>query len=121
MNRPTPPLPRWLAAVVVLLLGLACGVATALVHRDWWGMALGIGAAAAVTVALPGTWWGRPAFAAGWVLAMLAALLPPGGGGFLVVADLLGYGLLGASLLLLLVSVATSRPGRARSGVGPSS
>lgn len=105
-----------LGAPAVLLLGIVCGLATALVHRDWWGMALGVAAAATVSVALPATWWGRPAFAAGWVLAILVVLLPPPGGGFVVVADLLGYGLLGGSLLLLLVCVLTSRPGRVRAG-----
>lgn len=112
---------RVLIAASTLLLGLACGVAAVLVHRDWYGLVLGAGVALTVAMALPGTWWGRAAFAAGWVLAVLATLLPPAGGGFLVVGDLLGYGMLGGSLLLLAACVATSRGGRRTVGVGPSS
>lgn len=112
---------RALVATLALVLGLACGLATALVHRDWWGLVLGVGTAVTVPWALPAAWWGRPVFAVGWVAAILAVLLPPAGGGFMVVGDLLGYGLIGGSLVLLVACVVTSRPGRHPERVGPSS
>ena len=112
---------RVLVALLVLLAGAASGLATALVHRDWYGLLLAVGVAVAVPLALPGAWWGRAAFGIGWVLAVLTTLVPPAGGGFLVVGDLLGYAMLGGSLALFGTCVATSRTGRRTVRVGPAS
>lgn len=114
----------WLRAAVALLcvtLGVACGLAAMLVHRDWYGLALGFGVALAAPLALPAAWWGRASFGVGWSLAVVAVLVPPPGGGFVLVGDLLGYAVLGGSFVLLAACVWTSRPGRRAVGVGPSS
>jgi hypothetical protein len=101
---------RWLWALPAVLLGGLLGVAALAVHRHavwvggWplpWGVLLAVAAPAAVGVVLRR----RPAallgFLLGWLVLVLAALGDGPGGDFLLLSDVLGWGFLGASLVLI--------------------
>ena len=49
-----------------------------LLHQRGWGLALGLAAAAATTLALPRGWWSRVAFMLGWMGAVVWAMVPHG-------------------------------------------
>ena len=103
-------------AVAILLLavvGLVSGVAAVLVHGDWWGLLLGLATTAAVLVLLGGRRWARPAFAVGWVAALVAAMLPRAEGDYLVAGSLEGYLLL-VTVPVWVVAALTSVAGRGR-------
>jgi hypothetical protein len=103
---------RWAAALGVLAVGAVSGGAAVLVHQRWWGLALGLVSATAVAVALPARWWLRPAFAAGWMAVVTAAVLPRAEGDYLIPANVAGYAVLGWSFALLLASLVTLPPRR---------
>jgi hypothetical protein len=100
---------RWLWAIPGVLVGGLVGLEALVVHRDalWlgavplpWGALLAIATAAAIGVALRG----RPplllGFLAGWLLVLWRALGGGAGGDFVLMNDVVGWGFLGANLLL---------------------
>ena len=104
---------RVLTAAGLLAVGAVSGMAAVLVHARWWGVPLVVAAVVATLVALPGGWWSRVAFSAGWVVALGYALVPRPEGDFLLAATLRGYLLLGTSLVVVVWAIATL-PRRAR-------
>lgn len=104
---------RSMLALVLLVVGAGGGLAAALVHDAWWGLLLGLAAAALTTIALPAGGW-RFAFMLGWFGVIAYAVLPRPEGDYLIPATASGYGVLGGSFLLFLVALATlPRPGTA--------
>ena len=103
---------RALVAVVLLALGAVSGLAAVLVHGDWWGLVLAWAAMAAVLVALPREWYGRSAFAAGWILLMVNSLGTRPEGDFLVASTTRGYLLLLTAPVLVVVCVVGLLGGR---------
>lgn len=104
----------WLAVRLgCAIVGLAAGLAAVLVHQRWWGLLLGLAAAVAYALALPGG-VARLAFTLGWAGAVVSGALQRPEGDFLVAADTAGYVLLFAAPALVLVAVATLVPGRRR-------
>jgi hypothetical protein len=91
-------------------------LATILLHPLWWGFSLSVVATLAALLALPRGWLTRLPFGVGFV-ALVAWMAPQRDeGDFVVSSDLLGYALLGFSLVVLVVAVATlPRPRRVRS------
>jgi hypothetical protein len=109
-----------LAALGLLVLGAATGIATVVLHSAWWGLLLGVVATAASLAALPPGWWSRAAFGVAWAVTVGYFSVRPGEGGYLVSANAHGYLLLGCAMVVLAVSLATlPRPGRADAGKGP--
>jgi hypothetical protein len=104
--------------VALLVVGAAGGLAAVLLHQRGWGLALGLAACAASTLALPRGWWSRVAFGLGWMGSVVWAMVPRAEGDYLIPANLWGYALLVGSFVVLLVALATSGPGR---GPGPGS
>jgi hypothetical protein len=103
---------RWLWALPAVLAGGLVGVAALVVHRQavwvggWplpWGVLLSVAAPTAVGLALRP----RPAlllgFLFGWALLVLSALGDGPGGDFLLMSDVLGWGFLGTTLVLITV------------------
>lgn len=86
----------WRALIAVLLLvgGGAVAVCTVLLHDYAWGMALGVATTVAVLMAAPPGWWGRFAFALGWVGVLWRASTETAAGDYLVSTDTAGYALL---------------------------
>jgi disulfide bond formation protein DsbB len=96
-----------LLAALLALLGAGSGLAAALLHQRWWGLALGLLAGVAVTVAVPAGWSRRVSWAAGWLVAVgLAASRRPEGD-YVVPGNAAGYTLLIASLVLAVVAMVT--------------
>lgn len=100
---------RWLWAIPAVLFGGLVGLEALVVHRDavWvgevplpWGALLAIAAPTAVGIALRG----RPplllGFLAGWLLVLWRALGGGPGGDFVLMNDMLGWGFLGANVLI---------------------
>jgi hypothetical protein len=103
---------RAAVAVLALLGGAVVGMCVVVLHPYWWGFLLGAGATAALLVTLPGGWWRRLPFAAGWfaVAAVLAVERPEGD--YLVRSSAEGYLLLGASVVVLLGGIVGLRDHR---------
>jgi hypothetical protein len=101
---------RLAIAVLALLLGVAVGGCALLLHRYWWGLALGVAATVALLVAIPGRWWRRPPFALGWVAAVLVLGTERPEGDYLVALNAQGLLLLGAGIAVLVAGVAGLRP-----------
>jgi hypothetical protein len=99
------------SVLALLLVGVAGGLATVLLHQRGWGLLLGLAAAAACTRALP-RGWARVGFMLGWMGAVGWAMAPRPEGDYLVPGNLLGYAMLVGSFVLLLVALATSGPTR---------
>ena len=97
-------------AVALLLVGAVGGLATVLLHQRGWGLALGLAAGAASTLALPRGWWSRVAFMLGWMGAVVWAMVPRAEGGYLIPGNTAGYALLVGSFVVLLVALSTSGP-----------
>lgn len=103
---------RWsgaLAAPASLVVGAAVGLCAVLLHDLWWGLLLGVVTTTALLVALPPAWWGRLAFALGWVVVLWRATTERAEGDYLVSADVSGYALLGFGLLVLTSGIAGLR------------
>jgi hypothetical protein len=98
-------------ALVLLVVGAAGGLATVLLHQERWFLVLGLAAALASTLALP-RGWRRTAFMLGWAGAVAWATVPRAEGDYLIPGNGSGYLLLGGSLVVLLLALATSGPGR---------
>lgn len=109
-----------LLALPVFGLGATTAYAAVLVHTRWWGLSLGLAACACALVALPGRWWGRLAFAAGWVVVVARGALPRAEGDYLVGADPSGYALLVATLVVLMGAMVTVGGRRVDQGERPS-
>lgn len=105
---------RILAALGLLILGAGTGIATVAVHRLSWALVLAVAATTLTAYAVPPAWWGRLAFAAGWVVTVGWLAVPRPEGDYLIGQDWQGYLVLGVGMLLILVGVATlPRPRRA--------
>jgi hypothetical protein len=89
------------------------------VHGWWWGLALGLAGGAAAVLALPPRWWGRLAFAGGWVLTVGYLTVPRPEGDYVIASDPAGYALLAGTLALMLVAIVTVRAGPAKSSGRP--
>ncbi len=96
----------WLV-LPVFVLGATTAYAAVLLHSRWWGLALGLAACACLLGALPGRWWGRLAFALGWVIVVGRASIPRAEGDYLVAADATGYTFLVATLVVVTGSLVT--------------
>lgn len=105
---------RAVAALLLLLVGAVSGLAGVLVHARWWGVPLLLAAMVASLLALPGGWWSRLPFAAGWVAAVAWALVPRPEGDFLLASTTRGYLVLGSGLLVATWAIATLPRRRAR-------
>ena len=106
------------AALVLVAVGAGGGLAAALVHASWWGLLLGLAAAAVSTWTLPAGGW-RFAFMLGWFGAIAYAVLPRSEGDYLIPATTAGYAVLGGSFVLFLIALATlPRPGSRRRNRG---
>jgi hypothetical protein len=102
---------RSLAALTLLVVGAGGGLAAALLHETWWGLLLGLGAAALTTRALRAGGM-RFAFMLGWFGVIVCTVLPRPEGDYLIPATAAGFAVLGGSFLLFLVALATlPRPG----------
>ncbi|TWH03216.1 hypothetical protein L615_001200000850 [Nocardioides sp. J9] len=99
-------LQRVLLAVLWLLAGAAVGTCAVLLHRYPWGLLLGLATTAAVLVAAVPGWWGRPAFAAGWLVVLAVASAERAEGDYLIAADGRGYTLLLSGTVVLAGGVA---------------
>jgi hypothetical protein len=102
------PLPlRAALAVAMLLCGAVTGLAAVAVHGRPWGLALGLAATLATTLALPRGWSTRFAFVVGWAgLVVYAAQTRPEGD-YAIAANGAGFTLLVAAFVLVLVGVVT--------------
>ena len=104
---------RSLLAVLALAGGAATGLAAVAVHATVWGWPLSVAAVLVAAYALPGEWWGRLPFCWGFAVVAFALTQTRPSGGFLVSADLPGYGLLGvAAAVAVLGPVGTIRARR---------
>lgn len=104
---------RALVALVLMVVGAAGGLSAALVHESWWGLTLGLAAAALTTIALPAGGW-RFAFMLGWFGAIGYVVLPRAEGDYLIPNSVSGYGIIGGSFVLFLIALATVPNRRAR-------
>ncbi|NYD57948.1 hypothetical protein BKA08_002186 [Nocardioides marinisabuli] len=96
---------RVLVVGALLLAGAVTGLGVLLVHATGWGLALGAAASLAVLLALPPGFTTRVAYALGMALLLVAAARPRPEGDYLIGSGLLGYGLLGLSLVLVVAAV----------------
>lgn len=103
---------RVAAALVAALLGAACVFAALFVHRSWWGCLLVWAVALVVQAALSPHWYGRAAFASGWVGLLSLGLQTRPEGDYLVAADVWGYLLLATVPVLLVGAVVGAFGGR---------
>lgn len=98
---------RVLAALGLVLVGAATGIATVALHTISWGMVLAFAATLVTAYALPPGWWTRLAFVVGWVGMVGWLAMPRPEGDYLLSSDLAGYAVLGIGLVLLVFGVAT--------------
>jgi hypothetical protein len=96
-----------LAALGLLLVGAATGLATVALHDLGWGLALAIAATGLAVLALPPGWSTRLAFVIGWDAMVGWLTVPRAEGDYLLSQDLAGYTVLGLGLVLLVFGVAT--------------
>ena len=100
-------------APLTLMAGLATGVAAVAVHEIWWGLVLSTATTLLLLFAAPPGWWTRLPFGVGYVAAVALLAVPRPEGDYLISNDPAGYFLLGTTLVVLTVSVATlPRPGQ---------
>lgn len=93
-------------AVVLLLVGFVVGVAAVAVHAHWWGLLLAAGAGVASALALrPGSQ--RIGYVVGWVVAVVLAAVPRREGDYAIAGDTAGYLLLGLTVVLAILTLAT--------------
>lgn len=113
-----PPGARAVVALALLLVGGGAALCTVALHQRWWGLAIGLAAAAATLVALPAGWWGRFAFALGWAagVAVLTPQRPEGD--FLIASDASGYVVLATAVVVFFAGFLSRRPApRADAGI----
>lgn len=92
-------------ALACLVGGAATGLAAVLVHGHWWGLPVALAATVATLVALPGGWWLRLPYGAGWAIVVGLATPERPEGDYLIAADARGYVLLGATVVVLMASM----------------
>lgn len=92
-------------ALACLLGGGATGLAAVLVHGHWWGLPVALTATLATLVALPGGWWRRLPYGAGWSVVVALSTPERPEGDYLVAADAQGYVLLAAAVVVLVASM----------------
>ncbi len=106
---------RWLWALPAIVLGGVVGLSGLAVHRHavwvggWplpWGALLGLAAPTALGLWLRGRTPLVLGYALGWAVVVLGALGEGPGGDFLLMSDVLGWGFLGSSVLLIGVVLA---------------
>jgi hypothetical protein len=101
---------RFLGYLLVLVLGLAAGVASVAVHRSVLGLAL---AAVATVMAIRASRWWLPRagtlFAAGWLVPFLMAVGGRGEGDYAVSSDLRGWLLVGLGFVVFVTGLASGR------------
>jgi hypothetical protein len=116
---------RWWWALPAALLGAGVGLAGLVVHRDafwvagWpvpWGALLGVSAATVVGLRLRRRAPLLLGYLFGWFLLVMVALVTGPGGDFMLLSDVLGWGFLAASLVLMGVVLVAGA--RARRGAG---
>ena len=117
-RRATPRVPPVLRTaawpLTAVVLAVPSAVSAILVHQRWWGLLLGLAAAAATARWLP-PGWARVLFGLVWcALVALGAFTRPAAG-YLVPADGAGCTLVLGSGALLLTALATT-PIRRRTG-----
>ena len=106
---------RVLAAIALLVVGAATGIATIALHTIGWGLALATVATVVAAYALPPGWWSRLPFCLGWAVLVGWLSIPQPEGDYLVSEDLSGYAVLGLGLVLVVFGIATvPRPARAQ-------
>jgi hypothetical protein len=98
---------RLVAGLGLLAAGAATGIATVALHEIGWGLALGVAATALAVLALPGGWWSRLAFVAGWDGVVGWLTVPRAEGDYVISQDWQGYAVLGLGLVLLVTGIAT--------------
>ncbi len=98
---------RVLAALGLVLVGAATGIATVALHQLPWGFALAAAATLVTAIALPPGWWSRLAFVIGWVAMVGWLTVPRSEGDYLISQDWQGYSVLGIGLILLVFGIAT--------------
>ena len=113
---------RWWWALPAVLLGAGVGLAGLVVHRHafwlagWpvpWGALLGVAAPTVIGLGLRRRTPLLLGYLFGWFLLVMVALATGPGGDFMLLSDMLGWGFLAASLLLMgIVLVAGARARR---------
>jgi hypothetical protein len=102
---------RSVATLALLVIGAGGGLAAVLLHESWWGLLLGLGAAALTARALSAGGM-RFAFMLGWLVAIVYALRRRPEGDYLIPGTPAGYAVLGGSFVVFLIALATlPRPG----------
>lgn len=109
-----PVLVRGATAFLLLVAGVAAGIAATALHQRWWGLALGVVVGVLVTALLPRGWSWRLPFVGGWAVAVGLATAPRPEGDYLVPANGQGYALLVLSLVMAVVALVTLPARRAR-------
>lgn len=101
---------RLLGYPLVLVLGLATGVASVAVHRSPAGLVL---AAVTSVVAIRASRWWLPRagtlFAAGWLVPFLVAVAGRGEGDYAVSSDARGWLLVGLGFVVFVTGLASGR------------
>jgi hypothetical protein len=106
---------RWVLLLPGLALGGLVGVSALAVHREalWtgggplpWGGLLAVAAPTALGLALRRRTPVLLGFLLGWLAMVLGALVEGPGGDFLLMSDVLGWGFLGASVVMIGVLLA---------------
>ena len=106
---------RLVVALAMMVAGALTGVAGVAVHGHWWGLALASAAALATLLAVGPGWSTRLPFAAGFGLVVLLLAIGRPEGDYVLAATAQGYLMLGLTLVVVAVALATlPRPGRAR-------
>jgi hypothetical protein len=110
---------RFVGYALAAFLGLAAGIAAIAVHRTFLGLLLGAGTAVLVIWTLR-QWLPRAgtAFAAGWLVPLLAAITGRGEGDYAVSADSRGWLLIVAGFVVLVTGIAWGRPPTVRHDSG---
>ncbi|MEJ7833682.1 MAG: DUF6113 family protein [Nocardioides sp.] len=111
---------RWLAALGLLAVGVAVGLASVAVHETWWGLPLVLAATSSAAYALPAGLWSRVSFALGWTGTVGWLTVPRPEGDYAIASNPSGYVLLGFALALVVAAIVTlPPPRRARQGAEP--
>lgn len=102
---------RLLVLLAALVVGFAAGIAAIAVHRTLPGLLLGTATAVAVMVALR-PWQPRAstAFAAGWLVPLVAGVAGRREGDYVVASDLFGWLLIGSGFVVLVTGITAGRP-----------
>lgn len=106
-------------AALLLIAGALTGVAAVALHPLWWGLLLGSAAVLAASLGLPAGWTRRLPFGAGFAVIVAFAAVGRPEGDFVVAGNSAGYALIGLTLIVALLSLATlPRPGRGSGAAG---